>query len=156
LRRVVISNIVCSNTAAYLGSIVSGIPGHPIENVKISDVYVQHAGGGTGANAALVPPEKEDAYPEPGMFGTMPSHGFYIRHAKGIELSNIEIETVKPDQRPVFVMNDVQNVDLFRIRTPKVPDVPAAVLNNVRNFSVSGSKPLMADTQLDRAEQVKL
>jgi polygalacturonase len=156
MRRVVISNIVCSNTAAYLGSIISGIPGHPIENVKISDVYVQHQGGGTKENAALAPAEKEDAYPEPGMFGTMPSHGFYIRHAKGIEISNIQIETVKPDVRPVFVMNDVENVDLFRIKAPRVPDVPACVLNNVRNFTASASKPLMPDTQLDRADQSKI
>jgi hypothetical protein len=156
MRRVVISNIVCSNTAAYLGSIVSGIPGHAIENVKISDVYVQHQGGGTKENAALAPAEKEDTYPEPGMFGTMPSHGFYIRHVKGIELSNIEIETVKPDARPVFVMNDVDGVDLFRIKAPRVPDVPACVLTNVRNFTVSASKPLMPDTQFDRAEQSKI
>jgi polygalacturonase len=156
MRRVVISNIVCSGTAAYLGSVISGIPGHPIENVKISDVYVQHQGGGTKENAALAPAEKEDAYPEPGMFGTMPSHGFYIRHAKGIELSNIQLETVKPDLRPVFVMNDVENVDLFRIKAPRVPDVPACVLNNVRNFTASASKPLLADTQIDRVEQTKI
>jgi polygalacturonase len=156
LRRVIVSNIVVSNCAAYLGSVISGIPGHPIENIKISDVYVQHQGGGTKEQAARVPPESENAYPEPGMFGNMPSHGFYIRHAKGIELSNIEIETVKEDLRPVFVMNDVENVDLFRIRTTKVQGVPAAVLDNVRNFSVSGSKPLLADTQLEKADGVKL
>jgi polygalacturonase len=156
MRRVVISNIVCSNTAAYLGSIISGIPGHPIENVKISDVYVQHAGGGSKENAALMPAEKEDTYPEPGMFGTMPSHGFYIRHAKNIELSNIQIETVKPEARPVFVMNDVEGVDLFRIKAPRVADVPACVLTNVRNFTASASKPLMPDTQVDRVEQSKI
>ncbi len=147
MRRVIISNIVCSNTAAYLGSVISGIPGHLIENVKISGVYVQHQGGGTRENAALVPAEKEDAYPEPGMFGTMPSHGFYIRHAKGIEISNVEIETVKPDLRPVFAMNDVENVDLFRIKAARVAGVPATVLKNVRNFSASGSKPLMDEAQ---------
>ncbi len=156
MRRVVISNIVCSNTAAYLGSIISGIPGHPIENVKINDVYVQHQGGGTKENAALAPAEKEETYPEPGMFGTMPSHGFYIRHAKGVEIGNIQIETLKPDLRPVFVMNDVENIDLFRIKAPRVPDVPACVLTNVRNFNVSASKPLMPDTQLDRADQSKI
>jgi polygalacturonase len=154
--RMRISNIVCSNTAAYLGSIISGIPGHPIENVKISDVYVQHAGGGSKENAALMPAEKEDTYPEPGMFGTMPSHGFYIRHAKNIELSNIQIETVKPEARPVFVMNDVEGVDLFRIKAPRVADVPACVLTNVRNFTASASKPLMPDTQVDRVEQSKI
>jgi polygalacturonase len=156
LRRVIVSNIVVSNCAAYLGSVISGIPGHLIENVKVSDVYVQHQGGGTKEQAARLPPENENAYPEPGMFGNMPSHGFFIRHAKGIELSNIEIETIKEDQRPLVVMHDVQGADLFRIRTPKAPGVPAAVLDNVRNFSVSGSKSWLADTHLEQADAVKL
>ena len=82
LRRVIVSNVVVSNCASYLGSIISGIPGHPIENIKIHDVYVQHQGGGTREQAARAVPENEKAYPEPGMFGAMPSHGFFIRHAK--------------------------------------------------------------------------
>src|SRR5438067_3167341 len=97
MRRVIISNIVCSNSVPSFGSVISGIPGHPIENVKISNVYIQHQGGGAHETAALRPVEKENAYPEPNMFGNMPSHGFYVRHVKGIELSNVEIETLKPD-----------------------------------------------------------
>lgn len=156
LRRVIVSNIVVSNCAAYLGSLISGIPGHPVENIKVSDVYVQHQGGGTREQAARVPPENENAYPEPGMFGAMPSHGFFIRHAKGVELSNIEIETIKEEQRPFIVMNGVENVDLFRIRAPKVAGIPAAVLDNVRNFTVSGSKPLLDDAHLEKADGAKL
>lgn len=152
LRRVIISNIVCSNTSAHLGSIISGIPGHPIEHVKISDIYVQHQGGGTKANAALMPAEKENAYPEPGMFGTMPSHGFFIRHARDVQLSNIEIETVKPDLRPVFFLDDAQDVELVRIRAARQPDTPACVLNNVSGFTISGSKPLAPDTQVAHAD----
>jgi hypothetical protein len=30
------------------------------------------------------------------------------------------------------------------------------VLSNVRNFSVSASQPLLADTHLDRAEQTRI
>ncbi len=156
LRRVIISNVVVSNCASYLGSVISGIPGHPIENIKISDVYVQHQGGGTREQAARVPPESENGYPEPGMFGAMPSHGFFIRHAKGVELSNIEIASVKEEARPLIVMNDVENVDLFRIKTPKVEGVPAAVLDNVRNFRVSGSEPLLRDAQLENASATRL
>jgi polygalacturonase len=156
LRRVIISNIVVSNCASYLGSIISGIPGHPIENIKISDVYVQHQGGGTKEQAVRMPAEMEKGYPEPGMFGAMPSHGFFIRHAKNVELSNIEIAPVKEDQRPVFVMNDVDGVDLFRIKAPKVAGVPVAALDNVRDFSVSASKPLLADTLIGNAGATKL
>ena len=80
VRRVNISNIVCSNSTSEFGCILSGIPGHPIEDVTISNIYIQHRGGGTKEQAALTPPEKEAAYPDPAMFGAMPSQGFFIRH----------------------------------------------------------------------------
>ena len=68
LKRVIISNIVCSGSVSGLGSVISGIPGHYIEDVKISNVQVLHQGGGTKEAAAYQPPEYEDFYPEPDMF----------------------------------------------------------------------------------------
>jgi hypothetical protein len=147
LRRVMISGIVCSNSGSALGSVISGVPGHPIEHVKIGNVYIQHRGGGAREDAAIEPPEKEAAYPEPDMFGRMPSHGFFIRHVKGVEVSNVEIETMKPDLRPFAVLADVEGADFFRIKTPRAPEAPLFSLNNVRNFSVARSKPL-ADTEI--------
>ncbi|HEY1206120.1 MAG: glycoside hydrolase family 28 protein [Bryobacteraceae bacterium] len=155
MRRVMIGNIVCSNSVSRFGSIVSGVPGHPIENVKIHDVYIQHQGGGTREDAALDPPEKETGYPEPNMFGSMPSHGFFIRHAKGIEVRTVEIETMQPDLRPFAVLRDVDGADFFRIKTPHVAEAPLFSLNNVRHFSVARSKPL-ADTEIEEAAQKTL
>ncbi|HEV7217714.1 MAG TPA: glycoside hydrolase family 28 protein [Terriglobales bacterium] len=155
LRRVTISNIVASNCASRLACIVSGIPGHEIEDVKLSDIYVQHQGGGTSEEAAIAPPEKEDTYPEPGMFGPMPAHGFFIRHAKGIEMTNIEITYLKEDARPVFVLNDVQDIDLLRIKTQHAASVPTFALNNVSDFHLYLSRPLQ-DTHLDHADQKKI
>lgn len=155
LRRVMIGNIVCSNSVPQLGSILSGLPGHPIENVKIANVYIQHQGGGTREGAAIQPPEKETAYPEPDMFGAMPSHGFFIRHAKGIEVSNVEIETLKPDLRPFAVLDDVEGADFFRIKTPRVGEAPLFSLTDVRGFSVARSKSL-ADTEIDEAARKTL
>src|SRR5205823_8361120 len=45
LRRVILSNIVSYNAAGRLPAILSGIPGHAIEDVKISDVYPSTAAG---------------------------------------------------------------------------------------------------------------
>jgi len=136
LKRIIISNVVCSNSVTRLGSIISGIPGHEIEDVKISNVTVQHQGGGTKEDAALQPAEREETYPEPGMFGTMPSHGFYVRHVKGIQFDNIDIQPAKEDQRPAFVLDQVEQADFFRIKAPKVADVPVFALSKVSDFSV--------------------
>jgi polygalacturonase len=155
LKRVIISNITCSNSVARLGSIISGIPGHEIEDVKISNVQVQHQGGGTKENAAIAPPEFEDKYPEPGMFGGMPSHGFYVRHVKGIQFDNIEIVTDKPDMRPAFVLQDVADADFFRTRVPHVADVPVFALRNVNGFEVTRCTGV-PDTRLEKVENKTL
>jgi hypothetical protein len=68
LRRVIISDLVCSNASHRQGSIISGIPGYEIEDVKIANVVITHEGGGTKEDAAFQPPEYEDGYPEPTMF----------------------------------------------------------------------------------------
>ncbi len=204
LRRIIISDVVCSNSVSALGSIISGIPGHEIEDVKISNVQIFHQGGGVKEDGAYQPPEYEDMYPEPDMFtapmrpgrngrgpngefvaegagrsavgrGTaagqapaggrapaapverhrMPSHGFYVRHVKGIQFDNVEVRAAKEDYRPVFVLDSVQDADFFRIKAPQPADAPVFALKNVEGFSVhmcTGVK----DTELQKVEQKTL
>ena len=59
LRRVMISNVVVYNADSRYGSIISGIPGHPIEDLKLSNIRIHYQGGGTKEQAALAPPERE-------------------------------------------------------------------------------------------------
>jgi polygalacturonase len=156
LRRVIISNVMCSNAASGLGSIVSGIPGHDIEDITLSDIYIQHQGGGSKDSATLQPPEDEAKYPEPTMFGpVLPSHGFFIRHAKNIHLNNVEIVGLKEDARPVFVVQDVKGADFFRVKAQRAPDASTFALKNVADFSLTQSRPL-PDTQLENVAEKKL
>ncbi len=155
LRRVLISNIVCSNAESSLGSIISGVPGHSIEDIQLNDIYIQHRGGGTAEAAAIQPPELENKYPEPNMFGGMPSHGFFLRHVRNISVNNVEISSLKEDARPAFVLEDVRGADFFRVRTPHVANVPTFALNHVADFSVAHCKHVL-DTQLDHTDEKKL
>jgi polygalacturonase len=135
LKRVLISNVTSSN-AAMLPSIIAGIADHPVEDVKIADVYLEHVGGGGQELAALKPEEKAEAYPEPTMFGQLPAIGFYIRHVKNVELSNVEIATVAPDARPAFYLEDVEGADFFRLRMPQTS--AHIQLKDVSDFRVFG------------------
>ncbi len=156
LQRVIIGNIVCYNAGSRISSILSGVAERPIQDLKIHDVYIQHQGGGTKQDAAIQPPEEErQRYPDPGRFGPMPSHGFFIRHVKNIEISNIEISPAKEDLRPAFVLDDVQGADFFHIKTPHVADVPMFALNNVTDFSVGRAKPI-PDTLLEHVDHKTL
>jgi polygalacturonase len=140
LRRILISNIVASNVNSQQCSILSGIPDHALEDIKISDVFIQHQGGGTKEQAALHPPEGENQYPEPNMFGVTSAQGFYLRHVKNIDMSHIEIASLAPDARPGFVLEDVQVADFLRVKAQKEPGVPTFSLHNVKDFSCALSR----------------
>jgi polygalacturonase len=155
LRRILISNVVCSNSNSSFGSILSGIPGHPIEDIQLNDIYIQHQGGGTTGAAAIQLPELENKYPEPNMFGEMPSHGFFLRHAKNISLSNVEISSLEPDARPAFVLQDVRGAEFFRIRTAQPAGVTTFALNNVDDFSAFRCKHV-PDIELDHVDKKNL
>ena len=116
LQRVLISNLVCHNSASRGASLILGIPEKAVEDLQIHDLYIEHQGGGTRDMTAINPPEQETGYPDPGRFGPTPSHGFYIRHVKNIDMSNIEIVPLKEDLRPAFALVDVEHADFFRIK----------------------------------------
>ncbi len=143
LRRIVLSNITCSG-ASMLPSILSGLPGFPIEDIQISNAFFQQGGGGPPALAARVPPENEDAYPEPTMFGELPATGLFCRHVRNLQVSHVEIQTKSPDARPAFSLTDVEDADFFHVRGP-VGSKSLFSLHNVREFRVTGSRGV-ADT----------
>ncbi|MGH9970757.1 MAG: rhamnogalacturonidase [Pyrinomonadaceae bacterium] len=155
LRRIIISNVIVHNADPKYGSIISGIPGHDIEDVKLNNIRIYYKGGGTKEQAALEPPEKEKDYPEPVMFGEMPAYGFFVRHVNGLEMNNVEVSYMKEDLRPAFVLNDVKGVEFYRLRAQRAADVPTFLLTNVENFSVQQSASL-PDTRLERVKQGKL
>ncbi len=144
LRRVFVNNIVCMG-ALTMPSSIAGIPGHQVADVQINDVYLQQTGGADAAMAARMPPEEIAAYPEPVMFGPLPASGMFIRHARNVQMGNVEVVVQKPDARPAFWLMDVDGADFFRMRVPR--DAPAYALRDTRAFRSFGSMDI-ADTRI--------
>ena len=153
IRRVMLSNITSSG-ASQLPSLLSGVPGHPIEDIKISDVFLEQVGGGSAEMAALNPEERETANPKANMFGPLPATGFFVRHVRNLEMSNIEIATRSADARPAFWLQDVVGADFFRLRVPQ-GSAPTFDLRQVKEFRSFGSRQLK-DLTIDSVEQRKL
>jgi polygalacturonase len=143
LRRVIISNVTVYNADAAQGVLISGTPGHNIEDVTLSNIRIYFKGGGTKEQAALEVPQIEKIYPEPDRFGITPSYGFYIRNVKDIKLSDVEVSYINEDQRPAFVLDHVDGADFQHIRAQKVDGASTFVLKDVKNFNVynSGAVP---------------
>ncbi|MGZ3766550.1 MAG: rhamnogalacturonidase, partial [Mucilaginibacter sp.] len=106
LRRVSISNIrVYGSNSAY-SCIISGIPGHNIQDLELNNIRIYYDGGGKVLETKV--PENEKNYPEPSMFGSMPAYGFYIRHVDGLKIREVEVSFLKDDPRPAFLFDDVK------------------------------------------------
>jgi polygalacturonase len=152
LRRVNLSNFVVYNADPRYASIISGIPGNDIEDVKLSNIRIFYAGGGTKEQAALNPPEDEKAYPEPRMFGDIPAYGFYLRHVNGIELNDVHVSYLKDDLRPAFFLDSVKDVEFNHVRAQHAAGVPTFVLKSVEDFLVAQS-PGIADTKMQKVDK---
>lgn len=157
MKRIIISNVVSHNSMSKFGGagLISGIPGHPIEDIMTDNLYMEYRGGGTKQMAALDPPEDENKYPEPSMFGEIPASGVFVRNVKNIEFTNVEIACPQPDARPVFWLKNVDGADCFRVRTPKQVSSPVFSLHSVQHFSVTASRNL-EDFHSDEVDQKDL
>ncbi len=155
LKRVIMSNITSYGAVTELPSIISGVPDHRIEDIKIDNVYFHQLGGGTPEMAALRPAENEATYPEPKMFGTLPASGFFVRHVKNLEFGNVEIVTEKPDSRPAFWLDTVEGADFFRVKTNQDQGSANFKLKNVSDFRVFGSRSIK-DVSQDKVDQMEL
>ncbi len=142
IRRVNISNIVAYDVDPHFASIIAGLPGHPIEDVRISNVHIVYRGGGTSADAAIDPPEQERTYPEPSMFGPIPAYGFYVRHAKNVEMHHVEVSHEKEEMRPAVVLDDVDGARFDAQKARRTSGVPFFALRSVRDFSACNCSTL--------------
>jgi len=154
IRRILINNVVCYNAARTPCSILSGIPDHPIEDLKLSDIYIASAGGGTESESRIVPPENETKYPDPEEFGVMPASGFFLRHVKNLEMSHIELANITADARPAFSLQDVDQADFFAISAPPSASGVFA-LRDVRSFRIGWSRAA-ADTIIKSIDSTML
>lgn len=152
LRRILIHNLVCSNAASRFPSIVSGIPGHAMRDLQISNVFVQQQGGAGPEQTQIHPPEFERKRPDPDMFGPLPAGGFFLRHMANLDMSHIEIEAIKADSRPAFVLDGVERASFFRIRAQRIAGAALFALHDVRQFDVCFSDGV-SNTSISTVEQ---
>ena len=175
IKRVSISNIVVYDADPRYGSIITGIPDHDVEDIKLSNIRIWYRGGldleqvakqpadmvntfffraqgGVPPRQAFDTPEREKEYPEPSMFGLVPAYGFFIRHAKNIELSNVEVGFMKEDRRPAFVIDQVNGVAFLNVKSQRATGASSFMLLKVENFETVHSEHA-ADMKLSHVDK---
>lgn len=126
-------------------SIISGLPGMRIENVRIENAEFVYPGqadrdyayrGSSQEELAKIP-ELEKSYPEFSNWKELPAWGFYIRHADGIVFDNVKIKVAGEDYRPAVVSDDVKGLSLKKVEiiqenSPK--GKKQIIKNNTKDF----------------------
>jgi hypothetical protein len=116
MRNIVIDNVVAHHTGNYCSSI-TGIPGHYVENLSLSNVQLYNRGGlkdGEYIASADKVAEDEKGYPQPTVGKDLPSSGLFIRHARNIRVSGLVLGSELPDPRPPVIAVDAGDVSYFR------------------------------------------
>ncbi len=107
LKNVLISNVMALD-AGEVGCSITGLAGHPVENITLRNITMDFAGNPDKIVAK--PEEKEASYPEATMFGVLPAYGFFVRHARNVKFEGMELRTKNPDLRPAMLFEDVEDV----------------------------------------------
>lgn len=122
-------------------SSITGIPGHPVEGITLEDIRIGYEGGGEAAWAEAEVPDQEVVakYPEAQMFGRLPAHGLYVRHARDVVLRRVTLSVEVPDARPALVFDDVADarVEGWRCAAPS-GDQPVMSFVGVRGIVIRG------------------
>lgn len=132
MRNIHISNITAYNTGNF-GSSITGVPESKIENISLSNIHVINRGGLVkGAyrsssdkadrhdtsgqlffdkywKSADEVVEDVEGYPQPTVWGNLPSYGLFVRHVKNLEVNELHFSSEKPDPRKPVIMVDVDH-----------------------------------------------
>lgn len=130
-------------------SSITGIPGHPVENVTLENIEIIYPGRGNNGLANMPVsrlaevPEREAVYPEFSMFGELPSWGFYVRHVEGLTMKNLKISIAAPDYRPAMIFDDVHQLELEAIRVEGDAKARPIILNKSSGIKTDDEQSIL-------------
>jgi hypothetical protein len=126
------------------GIIITGVPNCIIKNVKLTNIEVKNPGAGNAlfANVPLnklnIIPEQSNKYPDFSMFKELPAWGMYVRHATGLQFTNIKLICDKKDFRVPVVLDDVHNSKFIGMKyiQPAGPKKQDIYQNNTSGITI--------------------
>lgn len=154
LRRITISNLIAYNADSHFATLIAGLPNNVIEDVQLNNVRIWYRPmDSSTAKIQAVVPEHEKTYPEPQKMGVMPAYGFFIRHAKNIELNNVEIHYLGAETRPPFYIEDVDGMAMQNTSLQAVDKAGLLVGKNLSRLLIKDSQGLK-DTTIRQSKAV--
>jgi polygalacturonase len=142
MRNIFISNVIADGVGKMSGIQIMGLPGQPIDGVRLQNIRLISRGGGTRDEAAIQPKELGDGYPEPRKLGTLPAYGVFARHVKDLELADVHVSFASEDLRPAAAFTDVQGLELDNFNPEVAAGVTPATFKDVTDKTIRNSPRL--------------
>jgi polygalacturonase len=153
IRNVTMQNITASEVVAGKhhgpanASTISGLPNGTIEDVTLQNVKLTYKGGEMAEEADRVPPYPKDY--SPNAMGKRPASGFFIRHAKGITLRDVQIDFEGENPKPVMVAWDVDGLELENVVLEETEGVDLVRTKRVTGLNVKNSRGIKTQEVAD-------
>lgn len=154
LRGVVIDGVHA--TDAILTSSITGLPGLPVEDIRLSDVRIATIMPGKPEWVAHPVPEVPGGYPQSRMFGWLPASGLYVRHVRGLSMQNISFSAPVDEWRSTLLFDDVQNLQCTGLQsTLAVAGEPMVQMEDVNGAWLCGAKAPKGSRALLKSQSSK-
>ena len=138
MKNILISNVIATGLTPKSGVQITGLPGQPIEGLRLDNIKLVYNGGGTKEQAGVIPKELGTGYPEP--TAIMPAYGIFVRHVKNLELANITTRFDTDDQRPAAMFSDIHGLEIDNLKLQVADGVPTAIFDtDVSGVSIRNS-----------------
>jgi len=160
MRNIQISNITAYSSGNFCSSI-TGIPDAKIENVYLSNIRFMNRGGLKEGNFLPDPAmdgkrhdvangtkwdrywssfqevkEDEKGYPQPTVWGNLPSYGLFMRHVKSVTVDGATFQPEKADPRIPVIAVDVEHLRMDRIEIESKKGKTDVLLHEVSSYEI--------------------
>jgi hypothetical protein len=126
-------------TGAEWTSSITGVPGHDVSDIALSDIRISGKGGGDAALVTRPVPEREREYPDAARFRNLPAHGLYCRHVTGLRVDRATLTVDAPDARPALILDDVRGAAVKTlVATAPHDSGPVAWLRSAQDCVLTG------------------
>jgi hypothetical protein len=145
LTKITIADLVA--TGAEWTSSITGIPGHHVSDIALSDIRISGKGGGDAALLSRPVPEREREYPDAARFRNLPAHGLYCRHVTRLRVERTTLTVGEPDPRPALILDDVREATVKSlVATAPAGGAPVAWLRSTQDCLLDGIRSAEAQT----------
>jgi Pectate lyase superfamily protein len=152
IRNITISNVTATEPRPRVREVVrpaliAGLPESPLENILLEHLRIVGKGGGAKRAAHSLAGENKLARRE----AALGAAGFYIAHASGVRLQDVDLSYEGAETRPSLVAHDVSELELDELRMQKLISIPLMQLNKIDGLTVHQS-PGLSERNRERVD----